>query len=72
MIKNVGTIDRASRIILAVLFGILIVTGVVKGVGLVIMAVFGIYFLLSAILGHCVIYALLGLHSLRVKSGVDD
>jgi len=72
MVKNLGTIDKASRIFLAVLFTILIITGVVKGVGLIVMAIFCIYLLLSAILGHCAFYAILGIHTLRLKSGVDD
>jgi hypothetical protein len=73
MVKNLGTIDRASRIFLAILFAVLIITGVVHhGVGLVIFSVFGLYFLLTAIVGFCILYTLVGIHTLRTKSGVDD
>ena len=71
MVKNVGTIDRAARIFLAVLFAVLIMTGVTKGVGLVIMAVFGFYFLLTGIIGFCALYALVGIQTLRKKAGID-
>ncbi len=71
MIKNVGTIDRFSRIFLAILFAVLILAGVVKGVGLVVMAVFGFYFLLTGIVGFCALYSLVGIQTLRRKAGID-
>jgi hypothetical protein len=72
MLKNLGTIDRASRIFLVILFAVLIFTGVVKGAGLVIMSVFSVYFLLTAILAFDPLYTVVGIHTLRTKSGVDD
>ena len=73
MVKNLGTIDRALRIFLTILFAVLIIIGVFHKAGTItIFSVFGAYFLITAILEHCFIYALLGLHTLRFKSGVDD
>jgi len=66
-----GTIDRMIRGIVAIVFAVLIFTGVVKGVGLIVLAVFGIYFLLTVVFGFCPLYTIVGLHTLRTKSGND-
>lgn len=66
-----GTIDRMIRGFVAIIIAILILTGVVKGVGLVVLAVFGAYFILTVIFGFCPLYTIVGLHTLRTKSGND-
>jgi len=71
MIKNMGTIDRLLRAIVAILFAILILTGIVKGVGLAVLAVIGLFLLLTVIFGFCPLYTIVGLHTLRTKSGND-
>jgi len=72
MKKNIGTVDRVIRIIVAIIFAILIFTGLVNGVGLVVLAVLGLYLLLSGIFCFCLLYTIVGIHTLRTKSGVDD
>jgi len=61
MKKNIGTIDRVIRILLAVLFVVLYFTNVVSGVlGIVLLALAAI-FVVTSILGICPLYILLGL-----------
>ena len=71
MNKNMGTLDRLIRGIIVIIFTVLILTGVVKGVGLIVLAVLGIFFLLTVIFGFCPLYTIVGLHTLRTKSGND-
>jgi amino acid transporter len=61
MKKNIGTFDRAARIVAAVVFGILISSGVVEGTLAVILGIFGVTFLLTGFVGFCPLYQLLGL-----------
>jgi uncharacterized membrane protein YhiD involved in acid resistance len=71
MIKNMGTIDRSLRTLITIVFAVLILTGVAKGVGLALLAVFGVFFLLTVIFGFCPFYNIVGMHTLRTKSGND-
>ena len=67
-----GTVDRMIRVIVAIIFAVLIFTGVIKGVGLVVIAVVGFYLLFTGIFRFCLLYNIVGIHTLRTKSGVDD
>jgi len=71
MIKNIGTIDRSIRALITLVFIVLILTGVVRGAGIVLLAVLGVYFLLTVIFRFCPLYTIVGLHTLRTKSGND-
>ena len=72
MKKNVGTVDRYSR--LGVAFAIIVLTlaGVFTGVWAVSLCVIAAYFLFTGIFGLCFFYNLIGIHTLRTKSGPDD
>jgi hypothetical protein len=72
MIKNMGTIDRLARTFVAVVLAILIFTGVVHGAGLIISSVLGFFLLATSIFSFCPLYTIVGIHTLRTKSGVDD
>ena len=61
MKKNMGSTDRLIRIIVAVIAAALYFTGTVTGtVGIILMAVAGI-FVLTSVVNFCPIYAALGL-----------
>lgn len=67
MKKNVGNIDRIVRILLALVFGYLYFTGTAVGpVGTVLLVLGGI-FLLTALVGTCPIYSVLGMSTCPVK-----
>ena len=67
MKQNVGNIDKAIRILVAVIFGVLYITHIVTGtIGIVLLAV-GLIFVLTSIVGICPIYLTLGLSSRGAK-----
>ncbi|HMQ76610.1 MAG TPA: DUF2892 domain-containing protein [Flavobacteriales bacterium] len=67
MKKNVGNIDRIVRILLALVFGYLYFTGAVPELVGTVLLVLGGIFLLTALLGTCPIYSVLGMSTCPVK-----
>ena len=61
MERNVGTIDRVVRFVVAVLFIVANVMGWVKGIAGLVLAVFAGMLLSSVASGHCPLYAKLGI-----------
>lgn len=67
MKKNVGSIDRIIRIILAAVFAVLYFTNTVSGtLGLVLLILGGV-FLFTSVISFCPLYALVGLNTCPVK-----
>jgi hypothetical protein len=67
MKTNVGSMDKVIRIVLALIFAGLYFTGTVTGtVGLVLVILGGV-FLVTALLGFCPLYAMVGLSTCPVK-----
>lgn len=56
MIKNVGGADRAMRIAVALVLGVLVVAGVVSGVVAVILGVLAVVSLATAFMRFCPLY----------------
>jgi hypothetical protein len=56
MKKNMGSADRTIRIIVAVLLGILILTGTVSGTLAIVLGIFGVVFLLTSFISFCPLY----------------
>lgn len=68
MKKNMGTIDRVTRIIVAALVAYLYFTGTISGtlgLGLLIIAA---VFVLTSLLSFCPLYALVGLNTCPTKN----
>jgi len=63
MKKNMGTVDKAIRILVAVVLGILYFTGVITGVLGIILLVASVIFVLTSLIGYCPLYSPLGLNS---------
>jgi uncharacterized membrane protein len=61
MKKNMGSIDRVIRVVLAVAFGLLVLTGTVNGVLAIILGVLAVVFLGTAAIGFCPLYAPFGI-----------
>jgi hypothetical protein len=61
MKKNMGTVDRIIRVVLAIIASGLYITGTVTGTVGVGMMLLGGIFLAVSFLGFCPIYALLGI-----------
>jgi len=56
MQKNMGTIDRLIRTILAVVVAVLIITGVLKGAAAIVLGILAGIFLLTSLVSWCPLY----------------
>jgi hypothetical protein len=61
MERNVGTIDRAVRLVVAILFIVANVAGWVTGIAGLVLAVLAGMLLSSVASGHCPLYVMLGI-----------
>ena len=65
MKKNMGGVDRAVRIIVALVVGVLAYTGVIQGTLAIILLVFAAVLLLTSFVSFCPIYALFGFNTCK-------
>jgi hypothetical protein len=65
MKKNVNSIDKVIRVLLAVVLGILIFTNQITGILAIIFGVLAVVLLLTSFLSFCPIYAMLNLSTLK-------
>ena len=56
MKKNMGSVDKTIRILLAVLFAILYFTNQISGVVAIVLGIFAVIFLLTSFVSFCPIY----------------
>lgn len=63
MTKNLGSVDRIIRILLAIIIGVLYATGDLSGTAALILGVLGVVFLLTSSVGFCPIY-----HALKLST----
>lgn len=69
MKKNMGTIDRAIRVVVAIVIGILYFTNQITGVAAIILGILAVVFLLTSAVSTCPLYLPFGL-STRPKETV--
>lgn len=67
MKKNMGTIDRTIRCLLALIVVILYLTGTISGVAAAILGVFALIFVITSFIGYCPIYVPLKLSTRKRK-----
>jgi hypothetical protein len=67
MKKNMGTIDRVIRTVLAVVIAVLYFTGQISGTVAIVLGIVAVAFLLTSLVGWCPIYNPFGI-STRKKS----
>ena len=65
MKKNVNSIDKVIRILLAVVLAILVLTNQVTGIIAILFGVLAVVLLLTSFLSFCPIYALLNISTLK-------
>jgi hypothetical protein len=65
MKKNMGSIDRVTRAILAVVIGVLYFTGVIPGTLGLVLFIVAIVFLITSLISFCPLYAVLGVKTCR-------
>ena len=56
MVKNMGNLDRAIRVGIAIVIAVLIVTGVLQGALAVVLGVLAAIFVLTSLVGSCPLY----------------
>ena len=67
MKANMGSLDKAIRVILAIVFAMLYITKAVEGtVGLVLLVLGGV-FLLTSIISFCPLYTIVGINTCKKK-----
>jgi hypothetical protein len=67
MQKNMGTIDRIIRVILAVIVAILYFTGQISGIAAIILGVVALVFLITSAIGFCPLYYPFKLSTIKKK-----
>jgi len=56
MKKNMGTIDRVIRIVLAIVVAILYMNGSITGTAAIILGILAVVFILTGLIGFCPLY----------------
>lgn len=67
MKKNMGSIDRIIRLLLAAIFAYLYFAGIVTGTLGLILVILGGVFVLTSLVSFCPLYTLFGLNTCSVK-----
>jgi small-conductance mechanosensitive channel len=65
MKKNMGTIDRTIRILLAILIAVLYFTNQISGLAAIILGIVAIAFLITSIVGYCPLYVPLKISTIK-------
>jgi hypothetical protein len=65
MKKNMGQIDKVIRLILASLFLILVITGVVEGTVAIVLIVLAVVFALTSLIGFCPLYRIFNISTCK-------
>ncbi|MCX7027746.1 MAG: DUF2892 domain-containing protein [Spirochaetes bacterium] len=61
MVKNMGKVDKIARIAAALVIGILVIAGVLKGVAAVILGLLAVVFIATSAVGTCPLYLPFGI-----------
>jgi hypothetical protein len=67
MKKNMGSIDKIVRVLVAVVIGILYFTDQITGTAAIILGIFAVIFLLTSAIGFCPLYLPLKLSTIKKK-----
>ena len=67
MKKNMGTIDKTIRLIVAIVFAILYFTNVVTGTLGIVLVVIGAVFVLTSLVSFCPLYLPFGISTCKTK-----
>lgn len=68
MKKNMGNVDKAIRIIIALAVGALFFAGIIQGLLAIILMVVAVVFLLTSFVGTCPLYLPFGISTQKKKS----
>jgi len=65
MKKNMGSADKIVRILLAVVIGVLIITGQITGVLAIVLGIFAVVFLVTSLFSFCPLYLPFNLSTMK-------
>ena len=68
MIKNMGSVDRAVRIVAALIVGALYLAGQITGTAAIILGLVAVVFVLTSAVGSCPLYTLAGLSTRKKEA----
>lgn len=67
MNTNMGTIDRALRIVIAVSIGVMYATGVIGGTWAAVLGIVAVAFIFTGAVSFCPLYRIVGLSTCPVE-----
>jgi Protein of unknown function (DUF2892) len=67
MKKNMGTIDRTIRLIVAIVFAVLYFTNIVSGTIGLVLVILGAVFVLTSLVSFCPLYLPFGINTCKSK-----
>ena len=67
MKKNMGSIDKIVRVLVAVVIGVLYFMDQITGTAAIILGIFAVIFLLTSAIGFCPLYLPLKLSTIKKK-----
>ncbi|WP_456461637.1 YgaP family membrane protein [Lutibacter sp.] len=63
MKKNMGSVDKIIRVLIAVVIAVLYWQGIISGTLAIILLVLGIVFLLTSLINFCPLYTIFGINT---------
>ena len=67
MKKNMWTIDRTIRLIVAIVFAVLYITNIVTGTIGLVLVILGAVFVLTSLISFCPLYLPFGINTCKTK-----
>jgi hypothetical protein len=67
MKKNMGSVDRIIRVVIAIIFALLYFSGTVTGTLGMVLLVLGTVFVLTSLVSFCPLYTLVGINTCPKK-----
>ena len=67
MKKNMGTTDKAIRILIAVVIGVLYFTNIISGTLAIVLGILAVVFLLTSFINFCPLYLPFGINTSKKK-----
>ncbi len=67
MKKNMGTADKAIRILVAVVIAVLYFTNVISGTLAIVLGILAVVFILTSFISFCPLYLPFGINTLKKK-----
>lgn len=69
MTKNMGTLDRYIRTLLALLVGVLYYLDILSGTAAIVLGILAVVFLITSLVSTCPLYMPFGLSTKKRRSG---